>query len=208
MFNWLSSYLACKYELGLEGFASALYSKTSAFPPCSLPSIQIQLSVRRRQRHNNWSCWSLWTLRKWRRDHKICQDTGLLLELRWMWMPAKSHCESNTRSYIIRALGIFLNVSVFRGRGYVKFYVHLILRVLLHLVALGACKTVIWWRTLERCQLVVHWRSVGGPIMTEAPFIMVMGMGLFTFVYCCVQFHIIRGEGHSLSRYNGICKDL
>jgi len=60
-----------------------------------------------------------------------------------MWMPGKSHCESNTRSYIIRALGIFLNVSVFRGRGYVKFYVHLILRVLLHLVALGACKTVI-----------------------------------------------------------------
>ena len=30
--------------------------------------------------------------------------------------------------------------------------------------------------------------------MTEAPFIMVMGMGLFTFVYCCVQFHIIRGK--------------
>lgn len=30
--------------------------------------------------------------------------------------------------------------------------------------------------------------------MTEAPFVMVMGMGHFTFVYCCVQFHIIRGK--------------
>ena len=137
-------------------------------------------------------------------------------------MVAKSHCESSTRSYTIRRIGLCLDLChVLEVRGISKFYVNLILRVWLHAGALNCVGS-------SSCDLIecISIFFTSGTLLEHSgaeydedtlDYSYWEGFSFFFFFFrcnflllllCAILDQYGRGKGHSGSRYDGICKDL